>query len=203
MSAATVDPTLEALVPRGSARRNAALVAAYLVLLVGLWYLPPLLRPGLDTSPGGSWREFADERRVVLLAGVTPHGWGGVEVRSVGDVPGAHVVGAWLVDGELSGGYHGRTDTPGQLPPGTSALDYATGLPGVGDDTRLPRAVPAGADGTLVVLWQIDDCAALNGRSPQIESAARWGAVRLDDLRYSPFQSYAGSGGEIDGACTP
>ena len=101
MSQATVDPTLEALVPRGSAWRSAGLVVLALALLVGAWLLPPTLKPGIGEGFGASWQEFAAEKRVVLLAQVHPSGLGGVRVRAVDDLPGAHVVDAWVVDGDL------------------------------------------------------------------------------------------------------
>jgi hypothetical protein len=195
MSDAMADPTIDALVPRGSARRNAVLVGLAVLLLAGLWYVPPLLRPALGDSDGGMVREYVVDRQVVQLAGIEPHGTGGVEVRSVGNVSGAHVLGAWVVAGNVWNGEAPAT------PDGPSPRGFVASL-GVGDGDKLPRTVASGAEATLVVLWQVDDCQALTGTPPTVRVATRWGATR-DDPVPSPFVVFLGSDDDRSGPCGP
>ena len=190
MGEATTDPTLEALVPRGSAWRNAALVGLGLVLLVAAWLLPPLVRPSLGTTPGGSWQEFPSERQVVVVGGIEPRAWGGVRVQSVGDVPGAHVVAAWATDDDLWEAGRGDPTAPSTAAPahdrGPSAQDYVASL-GLTDDDRLPRTVAGDGDATLVVLWQLDGCTGQTG-NPRIAVGSRWGVTStIETLPFSVF----------------
>ncbi len=203
MSTATTDPTLEALVPRGSWRRNVVLVVLGLALLAAAWFLPPLLRPGIGNGPGGSWQELDAAGQVVLVAGVEPTTWGGTRVLSVDGLPGAHVVDAWAVDADLWGGDPQAGVAVAPEParsPGMSARDYVASL-GVTDAERLPRAVASDGDATLVVLWQIDDCTALTGQEVSLTVANRWGARRTAGLSLSPFGSFATTTG-TEGPCS-
>lgn len=189
MSEATVDPTLDALVPRGSAARSAAFVALGLALLAGLWFLPPLLRPDVvGHSAGGSAGWFAGDRRVVFFETLHPQGPGEIRVLGVEDVPGARVVDAWVLDGD-------HFVPPDAIHPGPagepqSASDYlAVGVPAADESTHLPRWIAAGRTATLVVLWEIRDCGALSGELPSVRLATRWGATRTQPLLYNPFAS--------------
>ena len=190
MSTATVDPTLEALVPRGSAWRNTVLVVLGLALLAAAWFLPPVARPSIGTASGASWREFAAARQVVLVAGLEPRTPAGLQVRAVEDVPGAHVVAAWATDDRLEAVEDAAAATPEGR--GLSASDYAAAL-GVTDADRLPRTVAPDGDATLVVLWQLDDCTALTGQAPVVVAGSRWGVTAHDSLGFSPFSVYVGA----------
>lgn len=195
----TADPTLEALVPRGSARRNAVLVVLGLALLVAAWFLPRL-QPGIGGSPGASWRWFADERQVLLVTAVQPSTWGGVEVRSVGGVSGAHVVDAWVVDADWMGGEDAPPAVTGRPVDGMSAHDAVAAL-GLRDDERLPHRVAGDGAATLVVLWQVDEgCAELSDDPPTVVVANRAGFSRTDVLQLSPFASYLDNP-DVDGPC--
>lgn len=162
------------------------LVVLAVVLLAGLWYLPPVLKPGIGATPGGVWAEFPTDRQVLLVTGMEPHGWGGVEIRSVDDLSGARVVDAWAVSSDLWSDYMAA---PAQVPAPGSARDLVASL-GLGDVDRLPRTLPSGGEATLVVLWQLDDCASLTRMPPTVNVAARWGATRADQMSYSPFSVY-------------
>ena len=124
-------------------------------------------------------------------------------MRSVQDVPGAHVVDAWAVDDDRWGGDTQAGVAVATVPAqsqGMSARDYVASL-GVTDADRLPRELVPDGDATLVVLWQIDDCTALTGQAPTVVAANRWGATGSDSLRVSPFEPYATMTG-VDGPCS-
>jgi hypothetical protein len=185
MSQATAaDPTLEALVPRGSWRRSAVLVVLGVVLLVALWAALPRLMPTVTTD-GGMASEFAAEGREVAVIDLVPEAWGGVTVRSVEDVAGAHVVGAWAYPGAVS------FDSP--MPEGLSSTDFLATL--VQDSDRLPRTLPPGQPATLVVLWQIDSCqvASRGTGGMSVHLAGRFGLTRVEELPFGgPTPSPAG-----------
>jgi hypothetical protein len=193
MSQATTDPTLEELVPRGSRRRGAALVVLALAVLVGAWLLPPQLQAGIGQSQSSWGRQFTVEGQVLAVAAIQPHAWGGVEIRSVGAVPGAHVVGAWATNADLWG--------TANVPDAATPADLLAVL-GLTDADRLPHTVAPRRDATLVVLWQIDDCAALRSPPslvsgpvgaglPNVVSATRWGTTHTSPLSPSPLDWYA------------
>lgn len=176
MSQATVgDPTLEALVPRGSWWRSAVLVVLGVVLLVASWVVLPRVMPTVTTN-GGMAAEFAPESREVAVVDLAPHAWGGVTVRSIDDVPGAHVLDAWAYPGTVT------FDHP--MPEGVSSADFLATL--VRDSDRLPRTLPSGQPATLVVLWQIDSCQmASRGNSHiSVHLAGRFGLTRVEDLSF-------------------
>ena len=175
MSYATGDPTLESLVPRGSPLRSGALVGLALALLVAAWFLPPLLQPGLFGSSGGGSSIVVGPQRVVSTAMLQPHGLGGVRVTRVDPVPGAHVVDAWVVEGDRS-----APSDP------TPASDEVLAALGAGPTTHLPRAVRSGGTATLVVLWHVDDCAALVDDGPTVHVASGW-VTRAEQIPWSPF----------------
>ena len=192
MSTATTDPTLEALVPRGSAARNGVLVLLALALLAAVWLLPPVLRPAVaGPTSSGSAHVFPAENREVTLTTLDPRGWGGVTVRGVDDAPGAHVVGAWVLEGD-------HIDAAAATPEDLGSVDYVAQVIGAGDRDRLPRTIAAGRTATLVVLWQVDDCAtAASGSSgTDVHVTGRWGISGVDQVMAGPIlaPSPAGDG---------
>lgn len=166
MSQATADPTIEALVPRGSAVRSASLVVIALMLLVAAWVLPPVLRPAvLGANGGGEVVPVTPGRRVVTTALLQPQGLGGVRVNRVDAVPGVHLVDAWVVDGWRS--YAAPTVA---FPSGDDVLAEL----GVDARARVPVHVPSGREATLVMLWQVDDCSALTDDGAVIHVTGLW-----------------------------
>ena len=69
---------------------------------------------------------------------------------------------------------------------------------GAGDRDRLPRTIAAGRPATLVVLWQVDDCAtAASGSSgTDVHVTGRWGTSGVDHVMAGPIlaPSPAGDG---------
>jgi hypothetical protein len=178
----STDPTLEALVPRGSAWRSAALVVLACAVLVGSWVLPAHLRPTIN---GGSesGTEFAAEGREVVLSSLAPQAWGGVTVTGVDDVRGAHVVAAWALEGSST--------ALSNLPASDAPSDqYVVERLGVTDADRLPRRLASGVPATLVVLWQVDNCgtaATANGTDVRISGPL--GTARVEHLSGGPWFS--------------
>jgi hypothetical protein len=191
MSTATTDPTLEALVPRGSAARNVVLVLLALALLAAVWLLPPVLRPAVVTTSYGGGSVFPAESREVTLTTLEPRGWGGVTVRGVDDVPGAHVVWAWVLEGDH---VEGAVTTLA----GLGAADWVAQVIGAGDQDRLPRTVAAGRPATLVVLWQVDDCAtvATGSGGTDVHVTGRWGTSRVEQVMAGPIRA-PGPAGDV------
>lgn len=158
------DPSLAALTPLPTRARSLLLMAVATALLVGAWFSPDLLRPGLDTTSGLGGTSVtipADGNLLTVfdLPAVAPVGG---EVVSVGDVDGSTVVGAWLVQ-----------PPPAELPllpwddqdrPSTDEVLAQAFAPGVLDGAALPQSIRSGQV-QLAVLWNITDCAALDDRA--------------------------------------
>src|SRR4051812_34640865 len=148
---APADPTLATLVPRPSPWRNVALVAVAFAALV---IVPVLAKPSIvPGSTGGGSTAFPESRQVVTQLLVEGAGPLPVTVVAVDDVPGATVVGAWLLPPDaMSAG------ASGALPDGAA---YVAAVD-LGDArAALPPRLPAGERAALTVVWQITDCAAL------------------------------------------
>lgn len=127
------DPTLLTLIPRPSRRRNAVLAVAAVVVLVGLWFSPDLLRPSVRGSAGGGSTGPVSAHEVRSAIDLDPHGWPWFTIESVADLPGATVEDAWV--------------TPRDAQPAASDL--------------LPQRAHAGTTTQLVILWKIVDCGRL------------------------------------------
>lgn len=158
------DPSLAALTPLPTRARSLLLMAVATALLVGAWFSPDLLRPGLDTTSGLGGTTVAipadgNLLTVFDLPAVAPVGG---EVVSIGDVDGATVVGAWLLQpppAELPSLLWNDPDRPSSDE--VLAQAYA---PGVLDAAALPQPITSGPV-QLAVLWKITDCAALDDRA--------------------------------------
>lgn len=178
MSQATADPTIEALVPRGSVVRSASLVVIALMVIVAAWVLPPVLRPAvLGANGAGEAAPVTPGRRVVTTALLQPQGLGGVRINRVDAVPGVHLVDAWVVDGWR---------TTGSPPAAFRAGDDVLAALGVGPEARVPVHVPSGREATLVMLWQVDDCSALTDDGASIHVTGLW-TNRTERLWGSPL----------------
>ncbi|GIG30366.1 hypothetical protein [Cellulomonas marina] len=160
------DPALDALVPHGRRWHAVAGGAAVVALLGAAWASPAVLRPSLDGGSSGSGGVFVPltDDEVLVLTLVTPDAAAPFTLEAVGDVPGAHVVEAWLVTGDAVDGLSSSVGAPTDGP-----VDAATALAAVPDlaAAALPVRVPAqpGEVG-LLVRWAVDDCAALTAAGP-------------------------------------
>jgi len=179
MSQATTDPTLEALAPRGSAWHGVALAVVAVLVLVAAWVVPAWARPTIGGDGSAMGAEFPSERRELVLTNLAPHAWGGVTVSGVDDVAGAHVVGAWAVEGNRGS----------NAPAGTRTSDGDLARLGVTDADRLPRTLASGQPATLVVLWQIESCqtAARVADSVPVHVRGLLGVARVETVPAAPM----------------
>ncbi len=153
------DPSMEALVPRSSRRRNTIGVGLAIILLAVAWWSPRLLRPEVErvANGGGSWMALASHEQVLVDVPLVAHGWPSVEVEEVRSVRGAGVAGAWVVLGpgivDIGAG------DPGGFDDGEAYLSSLVAEPLAA--LELPRSIDDGAEARLFVIWDIVDCAAL------------------------------------------
>lgn len=164
------DPTLVALVPRRSPARNALLVAMGAVVLLTAALSPRVLQPSTDTDGTYTWSALTGHGQTLGTIEFTARGWPALDVRSIGEVPGARLVDAWVLTGESARGANAGdpTDHP-------SGLDFVRASFPHADlaATRLPQRLEDGATATLVILWDLDDCARLvEGRAPVLTLAS-------------------------------
>ena len=151
------DPDVDALVPRS--RRGAALAVGALVVavLVGGWVSAGARPSVVDPSgaAGGAARALDDDR-VLVGVDLVPGGVGRLTVESVGDVPGARALGAWVAPATAQTGGGSSTDA-------IFVEDGPVPVPGepFADAVPLPAPVPQDAGSSLVVLWDVTDCAAV------------------------------------------
>ena len=165
MSTASVaDPSLDSLVPRPTAGRNLALLGLAAALGTVAWFSPTVLAPTLRAGDvgGGAWQTFGTDG-VLTTSELSPAGWPSLVVESVEDVPGAHVVGAWVLPPEAQ-----LLGSPTVAHPESLALEDV--LPGVdlGPATALPQRLSPGQTGHLLVRWEITDCQALVATDPPV-----------------------------------
>lgn len=167
------DPTVETLLPASSTGRNVALAVAAVVVLVGAWWSPTLLRPELAEWSGGTWGVTPVDRAVVATGEVRRTAWPGVTLVRVRDTPGAHVTGAWLTDGPDELRAPSPTETADQLVARLQAGPLPAGL--ADDSGRL-----------LVIAWEITDCTLLaEDVAPELELRGALGTTapaRLDPM---------------------
>lgn len=186
MSQATTDPTLEALAPRGSAWHGVTVAVVAVLVLVAAWVVPAQARPSVTgTGSSGAGIEFPVEHRELVLVQLAPHGWGGVTVTGIDDVPGAHVLDAWAVTG--TGGTLSNPPAPGM-----ASDEYVRQRLGVSSSDHLPRRLVAGRPATLVILWQIDDCrtaATAGAGATPVHLTGLLGTARVETLPVSPMLS--------------
>lgn len=157
------DDALEALLP--PRRRTGAVVPAVAVLVLVLaWFSPQLLRPSVwDGSGGGRSTTFGPAGSQLLTTTVTStDSWLPFTVERVGDVPGARVVGAWLVTGPDA--VTAERGVEGSL---VSADGYVAQVVSSPSGAQLPRRMAAGGPAALLVLWEVEDCDALQ---PEVEA---------------------------------
>ncbi|WP_273653462.1 hypothetical protein [Cellulomonas fimi] len=169
------DPDVDGLVP--PARRGSGLVVAALVVAVLLagWASTALRPTVVDRGGASGAARQVDDGQVLVGVALARGGAGPVTVASVADVPGAHVLGAWVAP---AGGPPG-TD---MAPDGLFTVDGPVPVPGlpVGAAPAVPAPVPAGTDSWLVILWEVTDCAAVQSLGvdgPQVRLGTVLGPV--------------------------
>lgn len=162
---AGADPTLAALVPAATRRRNVALVTAAVLALGAAWFSPRVLGPALDD---GGWGGSADvgtaDRTVAVTLTSTPLVWPWATVTAVDDAPGATVLGAWLMPADDARRALEDGGAPAAEPgprTGRQALGGAYPVDRL-EATALPQRLRTGEEATLAILWRIDDCGALD-----------------------------------------
>ena len=188
---AASDPSLLALVPASSTRRNLALAAAALVVLWGVWVSPALLRPSVGHSDAGQWSALGPHHEVLVIVSLEPHAWPWAELESVHDVSGARVEGAWLIDQAME-----------NLDAGLVSANFASGLAYLRaglpqrdlPSAALPQRMNDGASTQLVILWEITDCSKL--RPDDRVTLELRSAVRT--RRRQPIADFAAPGFDID-----
>lgn len=196
------DPTLSTLIPQRSVRRNLLLASAALLLFVGVWTSPQVLRPSVvsDEGTNGTWTVLARQHQVLTVVGLAPEGWPSVGVQSVGDLPGAKVAGAWVFAGAVvESQVANRPDL------------YATGLeylrasfPGgdFGAASRLPHRLDPGKPAQIFILWDVTDCSLLiEAQQPQIELTSTLGITTHQLLPDFAAPSFAVDPPPENGAC--
>jgi hypothetical protein len=176
-------PTLSTLIPQPSIRRNLILASATLLLLVGAWTSPQVLRPSdvSGHSGGGGSTSLARQRQVLTTVQLTPDGWPNMGLQSVDDVTGARVAGAWVLPERLA-----------QSQVETNPADYASGLDYLrasfphndfGVTSRLPHRLELGESAQLLILWDIADCTVLaRGKPPRAELVSILGIHTREQL---------------------
>lgn len=141
------DPSLEALVPRPSPWRNAALAVTALVVLVTVGVVGVQSRISVVDSGGGAEAapgHIFEEHHVVAT------GWPGLTATSAAAQPGARLVGAWLVPASARIGG-----------PGDSVKALVDALEADGAQYRLPHAITPGLEYRLVLASEIVSCSTL------------------------------------------
>lgn len=196
-STSTPDPSMERLAPRPSRVRNLLLVLAGIAVLLAAWFSPVVLRASLsprDGSQAGSWSALPSHRQVLTTSLLTAQTWPRVDVRSVDDVPGAHVAGAWIVDASVSGAFDDSVDES-DYESGRSYIEAS--MPGFdAERDALPTSLDHGHSAFLIVLWDIDSCDELEaGQTSPATADAR---TVLRTSRAVDLPDFAGPGFDID-----
>lgn len=164
------DPTLSTLIPQRSVTRNLVLASAALLVLVGVWTAPQVLRPSVVPYGGtaGTSTVLARQHQVLTVMRLAPEGWPYVGVQSVGNLPGARVAGAWVfadavVESQVA-------NQPDLYPTGLDYLHASFPRGDFGAASRLPHSLDQGKPAQIFILWDITDCSLLTeSQQPQIE----------------------------------
>ena len=175
------DPTLSSLVPQRSIGRSVALIGLALLGVIGLWASHGVLRPTVVSDSGGAtWTALPTHDQVVTVVLLDPSGWSR-NLRSVTDVPGAQVAGAWLFP--LAEIDLDNSVEPADYADGLAYLEAAFTARDFGESSQLPQRVPRNGPSQLVVLWNITDCATLDaGPAPRAELRTWLGTTTRQSL---------------------
>lgn len=196
---APADPTLRALVPARSRWRVVVLVVLALAVLAAAWSGRPLVRPTVQGAGpvSGEWSVVPASGEVVAVTRLGPDAWPWVDVRDVGGVPGAHAATVWVLGSEdPAAGLGVRADDV------ADARSYVHALYPAADLDRPDVRVRPHDDRDLVVVWAVDDCAALVPRArPTVTLRTALGISVRQELAESSGPSF--DRGELDasGVC--
>lgn len=150
------------LAPRPSRARNRLLLFAGAVALVAAVFSPNVLRPSVsppNDGQFGSWGALPSHGQVMTITSLAAQTWPRVDIRSIGDVPGAQLAGAWMVDESVLADFDDTLDESNY----ESGLRYIEAAMSSFDAERdaLPQSLGRGDTAILIVLWDIDSCDAL------------------------------------------
>ena len=162
---ATLPADLAPLAPRRSPLRNITLGLIGILVLVGAWLSPAILRPALTGSSGGGWSvELPESGTLLTVSQLHPEAWPPATVEGVQAVPGATPVAAWV--------FVEPAPTGAQIPAATTPHRYLEeSYPGLAfpAEGNLPARVHNQSDGAqfddgglvIAIAWEITDCNAL------------------------------------------
>lgn len=156
----------------GLSKAGVGTVAVLVVLfVVGVWFYRGPLQPSVAGNPSGSWSAVPPDG-VLVRTDLDVTGWPSVLLREVHDVPGAHVVGAWVVPDVDEA----QTGTATDPEAGDAAL-------GPDDPGLLPQRLERGTMQDLVIRWEITDCDALvEAVQPEVALRSVVGTTRTEAL---------------------
>jgi len=126
-------------------------------------FSPNVLRPSVIPDNGGysgMWSALPSQREVMTITSVTAQTWPRVDVRSISGVPGAQLVGAWMVDESVLADFDETLDESSYE---SGLLYIEAAMPGFdAERDALPQSLGHGDLASLIMLWNIDSCDALD-----------------------------------------
>lgn len=175
-STTPADPTLDALVPLPSRRRNAVVLVLALLALVAAAWLGAAVRLDLRPSAGGA--ELLPDGRIAYTASLDGRSFPGVRVTDLRPPEGTRTASVWVLG----------PDDPDPLADATSLSDAVATMQASDNPGALPQ--PVSGDVRLLVLLEVEDCAALtDGAQPRtgvyppiLEVRSLFGSVSQVDL---------------------
>jgi hypothetical protein len=157
------DPSMAQLAPRPSRARNRLLLLAGVVVLIAAVFSPNVLRPSVNRPNSGyfgSWSALTSHRQVMTVTSMTAQTWPRVDVRSIDDVSGVQLAGAWMVDESVLADFDDTLDES-RYESGRSYIEAA--MPSFdAERDALPQSLGRGDTAILIVLWDIDSCDTLD-----------------------------------------
>lgn len=188
---------MELLAPLPSRARNRLLILAGAVALAAVVFSPNVLRPSLnppDGSQSGSWTAMPSHREVMTTTSVTAQTWPRVDIRSIDDVSGARLAGAWIVGESVLADFDDNLDESSY----ESGLAYIeAAMPGFdAERDALPKSLERGDTAILIVLWDIDRCDALHV-GPEASASVEARTI-LRTSRTDKLPDFAAPGFDVD-----
>jgi len=157
------DPSMTQLAPRPSRTRDRLLLVAGAVALVAAVFSPNVLRPSVNEPNGSSsgiWSALPSHQEVMTITSITAQTWPRVDVRSIDNVPGARLAGAWLVDDSALADFDDALDES-SYQSGVAYIEAA--MPSFdAESDSLPQSLGHDDHAFLIVLWDIESCDAFD-----------------------------------------